>query len=371
MRLMVYLLILGLVLLSCSTRQRETASLSPSSSPTVDSQSGVPTYELRTASPELPVTAVPTATGVMTLTPDTIATVHITEESSIAGVRWSADGHFVQYATLEGNWWEYELATGAHYSIPAPFSLPPKLSDRLEARRVSKTIQWFRGGISPSGTQVVYIRLPPGYNYTPAPDEFSLPPYEIWIAQSNGSNARSLGPCWIFGQVIWFDQERKIIFDCGYEGPASIDIAAVDRSTHVSLSSFSQSFDGLSLSGRMALSPDETKLAITAEPETVIILTLDNNETQVVTDRGYVSGWSPDGQRLYYLRTEKSWGFYDLYVYDLANGTDTKLLSSPLYAADGTTVPIPLWVEVSPLENAIVFDINSGVWLVTWQPQID
>lgn len=333
------------------------SSLLPTPEPTRDTQ----IIELEAASPQPPTTATESVTSrTATFTSDI---VRVTEGRNIVGARWTTDGLYVQYVTREGEWGEYELATAAYRTTPPPFRLNPQLWDRLEAERVSETVLWFHGGLSPSGARVAYIRLPPSHNYTPAPDEFYLPPYEIWTAQSDASNAQSLGPCWRYSQVIWFAQERKIIVACGYEGPGEIDVAAIDGSSRVSLSQ--------SLSGRMALSPDETKLAITAEPETVIILTLDNNETQVVTDRGYVSGWSPDGQRLYYLRTEKSWGFYDLYVYDLASGTDTKLLSSPLYTADGTTVPIPLWVEVSPLENAIVFNINSGVWLVTWQSQVD
>lgn len=361
--LVVCLLVLSSALMACVITPRWVPSspLSPTPEPTRDTQ----TIELRNASPQPPATV----TESLTAHPATFTSdiVRILEGRNIVGARWTTDGLYVQYVTREGEWWEYELATAAYRTTPPPFELDPQLWDQLEARRDDIGFVWLYGGLSPSGVYVAYNRIPFDYSYTPAPDEFYLIPYEIWIARSDGNNARSLGLCGTTSQVIWFEQEDRIIIDCGGEGPADIVMSAVDRSSHISLSSLT----GISLSGRMALSPDETKLAITAEPETVIILTLDNNETQVVTDRGYVSGWSPDGQRLYYLRTEKSWGFYDLYVYDLASGTDTKLLSSPLYAADGTTVPIPLWVEVSPLENAIVFSINSGVWLVTWQPQVD
>jgi len=360
-RSVICLLILSAALVACSVTPRGTPSISPLFPSTPEPTPATQTAEPRTASPALPATVTePAATNTAGLTPGIPGIIRITEERSIAGVRWSADGRFVQYATLKGEWWEYELVTGAHSPLPSPFDLDSQLWERLAARRVSETVLWFHGGISPSGTQVVYNRLPPGHNYTPAPDEFYLPPYEIWTAQSDGSNARSLGPCWIFGQVIWLDQERKIIFGCGYEGPDEIDVAAVDGGSRVSLLQ--------SLSGRMALSSDETKLAITAEPEKVVILFLASGETRVVTDRGYVSGWSPDGQRLYYQNTEESWPFYDLHVYDLDSEVDTTLLSSPLSAAEGTTVTLALGIEVSPLENAAVFHKNSGVWLITWLP---
>ncbi|MCD4739118.1 MAG: hypothetical protein K8R89_07660, partial [Anaerolineae bacterium] len=76
----------------------------------------------------------------------------------------------------------------------------------------------------------------------------------------------------------------------------------------------------------------------------------------------------PDGQRLYYQNTRGSRISRDLHIYDLNSRADTTLLSSPLYAADGTTVTLALGIEVSPWENAAVFHKNSGVWLVTWLP---
>jgi len=140
-------------------------------------------------------------------------------------------------------------------------------------------------------------------------------------------------------------------------------MAATDGRWRISLST-----TGLSLSGRMALSADEAKLALTAEPESVVIFFLESEETFTVTESGYVSGWSLDGERLYYQDTRGIASGYGLRVYDLSRDVNTEVLSSSLRTTEGMTVTLPLGIEVSPLENAAVFHKNSGIWLVTWTP---
>ncbi len=298
----------------------------------------------------------------------------ITEQDSIIGVRWSEDGRSVIYATerrgsAAGNWEEdwrrYEISSGAVQPVHPPFEIDPQLWAKLNARPPGPGI-WFWGLLSPSGTRVVYNRLPPGYKYTPAPDEFYLPPYEIWTARSDGSNALSLGRCWYVGQVIWLEQERKIIYSCGYEGPSDIGMVNVDGSLFVDLTGL---FGGLGVGlSPMALSPDETKLAFTDSVFTLRIAALDGSEIRSVAQWGYAPNWSPDGRRLYYQQGQDLSGDVDIYVYDLGTGVSTKLVPSPLRAFDGVPVSIPVGgLVVSPLENAAVFE-NQGLWLVTWSP---
>jgi hypothetical protein len=205
------------------------------------------------------------------------------------------------------------------------------------------------------------------YNYTPAPNEFHLPPYEIWTARSDGSNALSLGKCWYVGQVVWFDQERKIIYSCGYEGPPEIHVASVDGTSSTWLNDMT-AFEGL-LSGWMALSPDEATLALTDEVGRLQIVPLDGSPIQYIAQWGTVSSWSSDSRRLYYLQgTGGSFDQPALYVYDVDAGTSTRLFSSPLHTSDGMTIEIPLGITISPIRNAAVFYQFQGLWLVTWAP---
>ncbi len=293
-------------------------SISPAGLPPVASPTS-------TTLPATPTPTPPTTTPTLT---------RISYGASITGLRWSEDGAAVHYATRDGAWWAYDLATDTLDTIPAPFDRDSQLWERLQAEPPPESLLWFGGGISPSGRYVVYRRLPPDHNYTPTPNEFYLPPYEIWVAQSDGSNARSLRDCWSIFPVIWLDQERQIIFGCGQAGAADVRWMTVQGQSERSPAT--AYLNGLSLSGRMALSPDESRLAVTAEPEEVKILHLNSGETEFVS-RGYVSGWSPDGQRLYYQKfAEDSWDTLGLHFYDLESGLKKRVLPPSLHADDGT-----------------------------------
>ncbi len=184
-----YLFMLSFVLLACSTKTSGTESVLLSS-PTPSSSPGIERPEPRNMSSGVtPLVPEPVATHTLT---SRVNLIRITEERSVVGVRWSPDGCRVEYATVGGEWWAFET-TGSHYSIAPPFNRNFQLRlEQLQVRPVSPTVMWFRGSLSPSGTQLVYTRLPAGYHYTPAPGEFYLPPYEIGVTQTDGGSPRSL-----------------------------------------------------------------------------------------------------------------------------------------------------------------------------------
>lgn len=360
----------GVALVACLGRDG-TLQVSPLESPRFE-----PTDGLDDATPK-PITVkstpTPTAQPVMT-TPTSasgdIRVMPITEQSKIAGARWSEDGRSMVYATwgehrgvIEG-WWEYEVSTGERHHIQPPFDLNLQVWTQLEASYVNETFIWFEGGLSPSGTRIVYNRLPLGHTYTPTPDEIYIAPYEIWTARSDGSDAVRLQSCYHIGWAIWLDQERKVIFSCGYEGPHDIGMASVDGNSFVDLTAV---FGGLCTSHQMALSPDETKLAFPDSLGTLQIASLDDGEVQPIARWGYMPNWSPDSRRLYYQHLEEFEDhFADVRVYDLDSGADTLLIPSSKHTADGRGVSIPVGTfVVSPLENAAIFE-NRGLWLVMW-----
>lgn len=366
----IYLVAVGLVLSACCGDLRGTQVISPTVSPHLQS-TGVP-RDVRPSpiatepTPTLtrqPVMATPTAPY------EDIQVVRVTEQDKIAGMCWSDDGRSIIYATwgerreVIDEWWEYEVSAHERYPIKPPFDLDPQLWDQLEASHVDEAFIWFRGGLSPSGARVVYNRLPPGYNHTPAPDDFSLPPYEAWTARSDGSDAVRLQSCPYISQAIWLDQERKILLSCSYEGGGGVSIANVDGSPPV------DPLEGLTVSDWVALSPDETKLAFSDAFGTLHIAFLDSGETRSVRQWGYLPNWSPDSRRLYYQHLrEFTDRFADIRVYDLDTGDDTLLLPSSIHTSDSTGVSIPVGTfAVSPLENSAVFE-NRGLWLVTWSP---
>lgn len=364
-------MVIGFVLVGCSRMDR-TSAVSPAESPSPE-LADVPTIGALEPT-EARATSVPTSQLVTaTIEEIEVHLTRITEQSHIIGVRWSEDGQSLVYVTGQGgntagDWWEYEVSSGEVHAAQPPFELDPELWVELEAQPVDMGMLWFRGALSPSGAWVAYNRLPVGHTYTPAPNEFYLPPYEIWTARSDGSQASRIGRCYRAGQIVWFDQERRIIFDCGYEGPPDIVMANVDGSSAEYLNDVT-AFRGSLGFGWMALSPGETKLAITDASGMLQIVPLDGSEVQAIARWGSVSNWSSDNRRLYYLQGKDD--FFDqpeFYVYDVDTRTSTKLFSSPLRTSDGVLIEIPTGVAVSPLENAAVFHQFQGLWLVTWSP---
>jgi hypothetical protein len=365
---LIYLVATSLAFVACSGDLRDIQTISFTDSPRLES-----TSDLEGIKPDpLIATSTPTrarqsATATPTSMSGSIRVIKVTEKDRIAGVRWSSDGQSVVYATWAGHrgiveeWWEYRVSTGEHHLTDPPFELDPQIWTQLEASYVDEAFIWFRGGLSPSGTQVVYNRLPPGGSYTPAPDEFDLPPYEAWTAESDGSNAVRLQNCPHISQAIWLDQERKILLNCSYEGGAGVNIVDVDGSSSM------DPLEGLTVSDWVALSPDGTKLAFSDAFGTLQIAFLDDGEIQPVAQWGYVPNWAPDSRRLYYQHLrEFTDHFADIRVYDLDTGTDTLLISSSIHASDGKEVSIPVGTFiVSPLENAAAFEFR-GLWLVTW-----
>jgi len=301
--------------------------------------------------------------------------VQITEEYEeyVSEVYWSENSKSVLYTTLaideQGReirtWWEYDVERGDRREIASPIDLDDQVWEQLVAKCCGK--------ISPSGEYVLYMRTSPGHdNYTPAPEEGpSGPPVEVWAARSDGSQAWRLygpdGSCRTLGDAVWFDGERQVIFDCGYEGPSMVLVAQLDGSSVTSLRAMTAFTDSMGYGG-MALNPDETMLAVTGTLGKLQVVPLDGSDVRHIARFGFSPNWSLDSQRLYYMRTEQEWGdSADVYMYDLSTGMDTKILSSPLYTFGGTELHLGQYLlVVSPLENAAVIFASGSLWLVTW-----
>ncbi len=368
---LVFLVLAGLVLSACSgnwgNEQAISSTPSPYSKPTSSLVAVGPTHAIGKSTPtSTRQSAMPTATSA----PGRFRIVKISEQGQgIAGAWWSEDGRSVVFATWGESyeiieaWWRYTISTGKRQPIESPLDLNPEIWTQLEASDVDDVFVWFGGGLSPSGARVVYNRLPAGYTYTPAPDEVYLTPYEAWTARSDGSDAVKLQCyCRHIVQAIWLDQERKVILICGDEGGNGVLVADVDGNSCV------PPLDGLGVSHRVALSPDETKLAFPGLIGMLQIVSLDGSEIQPVARWGYMPNWSPDGRRLYYLHVVEEFDLLaDVRVYDLDTGVNSLLIPSPLHTSkDTVSIPIGTFV-VSPLENAAVFKCG-GLCLVTWAP---
>lgn len=366
----VYLVAIGLIIGACCRDLQGTQVITPTDSPPLQSTGVLEAVKPGSIATEpIPKPTRQSVVATPTAPYDNIQVSQVTEQDKIAGVRWSDDGQSVVYATwgehrgVIDEWWEYKISTRECYLVEPPFELDPQLWIQLAASHVDEVFTWFGGGLSPSGARVVYSRLPPAYNHIPAPDDFSLPPYEAWTAHSDGSDAVRLQSCPNISQAIWLDQERKILLVCSYEGGGGVSIASIDGNPPV------DPLEGLTLSHWVALSPDETKLAFPDAFGTLHIAFLDSGEIQAVAQWGYLPNWAIDSHRLYYQqKREFTDRFVDIRVYDLDTGTDTLLVPSSIHTSGSIGVSVPMGTfAVSPLENSAVFE-NRGLWLVTWSP---
>lgn len=330
------------------------------------------THVIPTA-PNLGVTPTPIIASTMTplIPPTNLQLVQVTD-SFTAGVFWAENGQTLIYASREQpgqewTWWQYEIATGEQHPTVAPFQITPQLWKELEFYEHKENFAvWDRDKFSPSGTYILYTRLPS--DYTHKPGDFSLPPYEAWIARTDGSQAVLVQSNCRVIQALWRNQETQVIFTCSVEGGwADIWLAEVDGSNTYSLSSVV--FGGQYNNDWMALSPNETKLAFVDNLFHVRIAALDGSENigvEAPCEFTFRPNWSTDGQRIYFKCQGLSRRDDGVYVYDLRKGTITRFIALPLVLDDGREADMAEMI-ISPCETGAVF-ISRGLWLITWMP---
>lgn len=329
---------------------------------------------------QIGVPTIPTNQSLTTVTVTSPATnvqlKQLTQEN-IAGVSWSKDGWALIYGIwgehlgLVESWWRYDTMTDEQHLVDPPFQLDPRLWTQWGFTKDDAVYNWRLGVFSPSGTYVLYSRLPAGHAYTPAPDELYYPPYEAWVARTDGSAAVRVHDDCNVAQAIWFEQEHRVIFSCASEGGYSeIIMANIDGSA---TSSLSRVFGGYSTVGWMALSPDETKLAFIDDHLGLRVATLDgskNIHVEAPCEVAYHPNWSSDSQRVYFQCAEDYFDNYvDIRVFDVETTVDALFIPSSLVAPDGSEVKIfaGCSFRVSPRETAATF-YYKGLWLLTWSP---
>ncbi len=333
----------------------------------------LPEYVPETA----PVDVTPMPTGldntllVTPLTPSAPFELTQLTQAFTAGAFWSENGQVLTYATREPpeqawSWWQYEVATGEQWLIPAPFEIGPQIWEELEFYEHEPSFIWGDGGFSPTGIYVLYTRLPSDYTHNP--DDFYLPPYEAWIARTDGSQAVLVQRGCRVTQALWLNQETQVIFTCSVEGGwADIWLAEIDGSNTFSLSSvvFGEQYNN----DWMALSPDETQLAFVDNLFQLRIAALDGSENIGVAapcEFTFHPNWSADSQRIYFKCQGVSRSDDGVYVYDLRTTMTTRFIDLPLVLDDGRELDMAKMI-IAPCETRAVF-ISRGLWLITWLP---
>lgn len=275
---------------------------------------------------------------------------------------WSDDEQLIYYAFASHcgkkplRWAAYDIAARSTLTISSPLRYDPGVWRRLNVREPLRDTPGYPellGYVSPSGKHVIYT------TYS-SPDLSATT--EIWLADSDGRRRIKLLKTYLgmVHQAAWFKDETKLIFDFGYEGPASVYIADVRKGPTVSLEDVSDFKTGTEQP--WSISPDDTTLAIMDTHLRLWLVSLEDGKGKVIEQ--FAKGdpcWSKDGKRLYYL-----WGpsYHEtdaLRSYDVISNSVTTLVSlSKLEDALGTSLG---YYEVSSGEDKIVV-WGGGLWLV-------
>jgi Tol biopolymer transport system component len=199
-------------------------------------------------------------------------------------------------------------------------------------------------------------------------------PKEIWVANIDASNpvkiANPYPGCQSIGQVIWFENETKVLFSCGYEGPNSLFLAATDGSMFVPFNELVGMVTNEGFSGT-AMSPNESWLAFTDSHGTLQVVAINGGQSFAIPF-GLRPNWSQDSRRLYYLKgnDEMFGAIRGIWMYDLDSHTEIEILPLPVHSPDNQEIQIYAGAgtfAVSPEETALVFQ-SRGLWLATWSP---
>lgn len=343
------LVLMALIFAACSTDlpQQEHPMLSVTVSPGV--QISIPATRPMVTADKLTIT--PTffsvtpspAVAAMTLPPPDvdlkIYPIDVDFYRSVQWASWSENEDLVYYAFSQREsgksltWAAYDIANQVTSIISSPLKYDPGVWQRLNVPDLVDSVGYpeLRGYVSPSGKHVIYTVVygnpGPGPMSTPYPSART----EIWISDSNGRNKTKLFSRYIghISQAVWFENETKVIFDFGYEGGISLDIADVRTGKLIPLPEAS-GFRGTEQ--KWAVSPDGTTLAVIDFSYQLLLISLKDEKTRVIEKNVVYPYWSKDSKTLYYW-----WGpsFMDtgtLRAYDVISESVSTLVPQSSFA---------------------------------------
>lgn len=280
---------------ACTTPQPPLSTRSSSSLPTVTFTATF--SSTRTPTPQPPPTTVRT-----TNTPQPFSTPTVrwqvdvvefvpaiypdvsTPERDVQTAFWMDDNHFIYGFVDKGpdilsdqplQWMAYDLMAWTELAIPSPMRFDESFWKRNNVEQVNRFPE-LTGHFSPSGKYVAY-----NVSYGSHFDQNSRT--EIWVAETHGQGkfkVREFGYAGVsIGNIAWFDDEKKILFALGYEGPGEFYVTDIPSRTTTPLN--------VATEFSSELSPDGTTLAfIPSEIWRLSLFSLQNKSVQAVEQSG-------------------------------------------------------------------------------------
>ena len=238
---------------------------------------------------------------------------------SVIEALWSEDEEFIYYALAPSvgekplKWAAYDVSTRSVITIPSPLGIDSSFWQRLSIPEPS-TYWELSDYVSPSHKYVIY---PIHYGASHEPSAKT----EIWISDTDEQRKIKLlefNSLTNLHQVAWFHDETNVLFDVGYEGPAELYVADIQRGVATPIADIAD-FEGLT-EDKWALSPDGKTLAITYGG--LRLVTMENGRSKLLESYVAQPYWSKDSRLLYYW-----WGpsfdeiGNEMRVYDITTGT--------------------------------------------------
>ncbi len=337
-----------------NTHTARPPSQTPTPRPRIKTPTATPT---QSHTPE-PPTSTPTITR--TFTPTARWNVAVTEfvstdrcgphrDKDVFYAAWESDTEFTygyypydydnRSATKEEPMWKtYHIETGEEITTTPRIHYDDTFWERNQIDRPADRPE-LSGYFSPSGKYVIYSVW-----YGSVFDPVSST--EIWVAETHGTRKWKV---YEFGhsnetitQAAWSDNETKVIFTTGYEGPIWFQMFEFKTAKRIDFG-FQPVFSGVT-EDIWSLSPDGHTLAVVDFWGPLLLVSL-NTEKVVVVEKegGNQPQWSMDGNYLFYwwrVTGKDMWQEIDeLRAYNLATGEITTLVDSTSLSAGFAEYP--------------------------------
>jgi Tol biopolymer transport system component len=223
--------------------------------------------------------------------------------------------------------------------------------------------------LSPSGKSLMYLRVTESLTAkTPSSAGESI---EVWRADKDGLHSAKLGEIpFLWEQVIWLDNEKRVLLTIAYESiDSGIEAYSFDIENRTAQKLFASVTAVRGIPTSLSASPDERWIALTTygqgDGNGIWIVDRNSNSARRI-DSAYAKAqplWSEDSRYIYYVHSKTTY-FPDtlpsespyLARYDISSQS-----TQPLTSAGDIGIPLISEWAVSGDGKHFLFEADSGL----------